>query len=485
MRYENGQVILNGKYRIEAFIGQGAFAEVYRATHLSLRSTRALKVLHREMPGIGSSDFRDFQQRFQLEAQIGAGPAHPRLIQVFDFEADGDQLILVMEYAGGGNLANRLREYRNASQPMSIEEVVQVARDVAEGLASLHGRDIIHRDLKPSNILFDSQGNAKVADLGLAQLSGGVSMRSRGDSRAPLHPGTPAYMSPEQQTTTAYLNPASDIYALGLVIYEMLTGRNYKNVKPGTPASALRADTPGWLDELLLRMTAQAPDRRPWDGAEVARELTEKDGETRNRERAAQAVQAKAEALRQEEDHRREEERIAREQAKARESEKAITNTDAVRQPTGAVSKWTWAAWIVLAYLVMLVAIAPIVPGNYHLLLAIPVLNSVQAVLLRRHIRGALLWVGAGFVSSIAGFLFLALLYSLLRDSAITSSNAYGFFFYALGSLITNGIGQWLILRRQLDHSQRWLIYSVLGAILAPLYPVMFAVGMKKLLSFD
>ena len=307
MLFQPGQLILNGKYHIDAFVGQGAFAEVYCATHVSLQAVRALKVLHREMPGVGSTDFRDYQSRFQLEARLGAEQNNPNLIQVFDFEQDGEALVLVMEYAAGGSLADRLLQLRRANQPMPIDEVLKVALDVANGLAALHNRDIVHRDLKPSNILFDSNGNAKVADLGLAQVAGGPSLRSTGSSVALPHPGTPAYMSPEQETTTVYLKPNSDVYALGLVLFEMLAGRNYKHVKPGMRASALRADNPAWIDDLLVCMLADEPHRRPWDGAEVAMLFHERSAIVgpgweqqehggHERAQALQRVQAKAES---------------------------------------------------------------------------------------------------------------------------------------------------------------------------------------------
>jgi serine/threonine protein kinase len=128
--------------------------------------------------------------------------------------------------------------------------------------------DIVHRDLKPSNILFDKQGHAKVADLGLAQLPGGYSQRSQLSTPDP-HPGTPAYMSPEQENGRSYLTPASDVYALGLVLFEALTGRVYRSQRQGTLVGSLRSDVPGWLDELLVRMLAQNPLERPWDGKEM------------------------------------------------------------------------------------------------------------------------------------------------------------------------------------------------------------------------
>ena len=223
---------------------------MYRATHLDLNVSRALKIVTRQTPGVGSTQFSEFHQRFHLEAQLGASLHHSNLIQVHDFEQDGTNLILVMEYAPGGCLSERIAQAREEGKLISIEESTRIATDIAEGLGTLHAYDTVHRDLKPSNVLFDRDKRAKVADYGLAQLPSGPSMRSKLSEGQP-HPGTPTYMSPEQINTFTHLTPASDVYALGLILFEMLTGRIYRNVRPGTRAGDLRQDLPEWLDDLL------------------------------------------------------------------------------------------------------------------------------------------------------------------------------------------------------------------------------------------
>jgi basic membrane protein A len=273
MLYQPGDLVL-GKYRVDRFIGKGASAEVYLATHLELKAPRALKVLSRELPGVGTTAFGDYRQRFQLEAQLGARIDHPNVIRVHDFHQDEDTLILVMEFAAGGSLADRIAKARQTGQSVPVEEAVRIAGEVAQGLAALHALDCVHRDLKPSNILLDGQGRAKVADLGLAQIPGGPSQRSV-LSQPLAHPGTPAYMSPEQRVTNDHLTPASDSYALGCVLFEMLTGRLLRSAKPGTRASSLRPDVPPWLDDLLGRMVDRDSEKRPWDGGEVAGLLRE------------------------------------------------------------------------------------------------------------------------------------------------------------------------------------------------------------------
>jgi len=277
MTYQPGDT-LEDKYRIEELIGRGAFAEVYRATHIELNVPRALKVLRKDTPGVGSSLFEDYEQRFKLEVQLGARINHPNVIQVHDIESHGDDLILVMEYAPGGSLAERIGEYRDTGKYFEIEDALQIAADVAAGLGELHALDAVHRDLKPSNILFDAKGRSKVADFGLAQIPGGASLRSQ-LSQPMSHPGTPGYMSPEQEDSGKYLRPASDVYALGLILFEMLTGRNYKNVERGSGASAFRKGLPAWLDKILLQMLADNPDQRSFDGTKAARLL--RDGQRR------------------------------------------------------------------------------------------------------------------------------------------------------------------------------------------------------------
>ena len=277
MTLQPNATLLNGKYRIEAFIGQGASARVYRATHLRLKQQRALKVLRRDASttaasGVGSTEYSDYRQRFGLEAQLGAKITHPNVIQVFDFEEEGSLLVLAMEYAAGGSLGDRIALWRERGQPMPIEQAIGILLDAANGVAAIHAQDAVHRDLKPTNILLDANGHAKVADLGLAQVPGGPSMRSQ-LSQARPHPGTPAYMSLEQANASTYLTPASDVYTLGLIAFELLTGRAYKNMRPGTRISASRKDVPPRLDDLVLRMLDDDPRKRPFNGDELASEL--------------------------------------------------------------------------------------------------------------------------------------------------------------------------------------------------------------------
>lgn len=347
MPYSPGDLLLK-KYCIEALIGQGAFATVYHATHLALNAPRALKVLRRDAPGVGSTEYADFHTRFQLEAQLGAKLDHPNIIRVYDFEQDKKTLILVMEYAEGGNLAGRIQRAREKDQLIPIDEAIQIGIDVAQGLRALHAMDAIHRDLKPSNILFDKKGHAKVADLGLAQIPGGPSLRSRLSQPLP-HPGTPGYMSPEQEHTGNLLRPASDVYALGIVLFEMLTGRNYNYLKPGTRPSELRPDLPDWLDNLLARLLADEPRDRPWDGAEATELLQEgmARDEARREEQARLQRAAEEKARRETEERARQEveekaRREAKEQARRKADDRARRTAEQHRF-WKRIPGWAWA----------------------------------------------------------------------------------------------------------------------------------------------
>ncbi len=271
MLFQPDQLIDDGKYRILAFLGQGASAEVYLVKHLKLDAPRSIKVLKLGEHGVGSTQFSEFEGRFRLEAQLGEKFRSLHLLDVHDF-LDGDPLILIMEYAAGGSLATRIEQAREANEAVPIDEAVGIALDVAEGLSVIHDNDAVHRDIKPSNILFDRDGRAKVGDLGLAQTPHGPSGRSIFSQPLP-HPGTPAYMSPEQANERGYLFAASDIYSLGLVLFEILTKRVYRNQKRGTRVSALRPDVPPQLDDLVLRMLDPNPDNRPFNGTEAVEAL--------------------------------------------------------------------------------------------------------------------------------------------------------------------------------------------------------------------
>jgi D-xylose transport system substrate-binding protein len=253
-----------GKYQLLVEIGQGRFGDVYRAIDTALEREVALKILKPEWAG----DVL-FVQQFLREAKTAAKIEDPNVVGVFDVGESDGRYFIAMQYLPGGSLQDRLEELKERDETLGVEEALRIGLEIAEGLAALHKRDLVHCDLKPSNILFDADGHARVGDLGLA-LSFNTS-RSSLSGEGPRHsPGTPAYMSPEQEANAPHLRPPADVYALGLILFEMLSGRSYKNQEPGTKLSDLRKDTPAWLDELLGGLLAKDYEQRIWNGEKAA-----------------------------------------------------------------------------------------------------------------------------------------------------------------------------------------------------------------------
>jgi serine/threonine-protein kinase len=203
--------VLEGRYRIEAAIGHGGMAHVYRARDLKHQRTVALKVLREEFAAsVGAA-------RFLAEIRTTASLQHPHILPLFDSgEADGF-LFYVMPYIEGESLADRLAREKQ----LPVDDAVQIARAVASALDYAHRHGVIHRDIKPANVLLHD-GQAVIADFGIAlavEAAGGDRLTATG-----LSVGTPAYMSPEQIAADSRIGPATDVYALGCVLYEMLAG---------------------------------------------------------------------------------------------------------------------------------------------------------------------------------------------------------------------------------------------------------------------
>jgi serine/threonine protein kinase len=248
-----------GRYRLDEVLGAGGSGRVYRAHDEVAGRTVAIKLF---------SLARDHQsyERFVREARVTSGLDHANLVQVFDFSAE--QGYLVMEYMAGGSLAGRLaRDAGERGRPLGTAAVRRLALDVLAGLERAHRRGVIHRDIKPANIFFDVRGTAKLGDFGVAHLL------DLGQTQTGGLIGTLAYMAPEQ-ITGAPLTIAADLYALGITLFEALTGRlpflgpdfvaqhlgeappPASSVVPGAVALAA-----GW-DEILVRLLAKSPSER-------------------------------------------------------------------------------------------------------------------------------------------------------------------------------------------------------------------------------
>jgi serine/threonine-protein kinase len=199
-----------GRYEIIELIGRGGMAAVYRAFDPNFKREVAIKVL----PAKFLSD-PTFRSRFDREAHTIAQLEHPTIVPVYDYGEDQEQPFIVMRLMPGRSLADRL-----ANGPMPIPAILQILRRLAEGLDFAHQKGVIHRDLKPGNILFDKAGYRYLSDFGIARLAGSASNLTDGAII-----GTPAYISPEQGLGSAAIDARSDLYSLGVMAFEMLTGR--------------------------------------------------------------------------------------------------------------------------------------------------------------------------------------------------------------------------------------------------------------------
>ncbi|MFQ6143020.1 Stk1 family PASTA domain-containing Ser/Thr kinase [Streptomyces seoulensis] len=255
-----GQV-LDGRYRVDARIAAGGMATVYRALDTRLDRVLALKVMH---PALATD--ASFVERFIREAKSVARLDHPNVVQVFDQGAEGSYVYLAMEYVAGCTLRDVLRE-RGALQPRAALDILE---PVLAALGAAHRAGFVHRDMKPENVLIGDDGRVKVADFGLVRSVDTVT------STTGAVLGTVSYLAPEQiETGTA--DPRVDVYACGVVLYEMLTGGKphqgdtpaqvlYRHLHEDVPPpSAAVPGLPPALDELVAAATARAPQTRPYD----------------------------------------------------------------------------------------------------------------------------------------------------------------------------------------------------------------------------
>jgi len=272
------------RYEILERIGEGATAVVYRARDRELGRPVALKLL-RQTAGMNEVA----RQRFRREAQAAAGLAHPHVIAVYDAGEVEGRLYLVMELVDGNPLDELLRK-----KSLGLKEHVQILEKVASGVAAAHEKGIVHRDLKPANIMVTASGAPKVGDFGLAHLIDSTAELTR--TGAAL--GTPLYMSPEQAKGRVHeISPRTDVYALGAILYEMLTGKPphaadtivdlYKKIESDevTPPRKVRAEAPSDLETIALKALEKNPDRRYPDARPFAHDL--------ERYLAGQPIQAK------------------------------------------------------------------------------------------------------------------------------------------------------------------------------------------------
>jgi predicted Ser/Thr protein kinase len=262
--------ILADRFEIDSLLGQGGMARVYRGTDLVLGRRVAVKVLATNLV----SD-PQFVARFRLEAQAAASVSHPNLVSVFDTGSEGDVHFIVMEYVEGRTLDETL----NAEGPLDSPRAVRIAEAVCSALAAAHARGIIHRDIKPANILLQPDGVVKVMDFGIAKSADAPSLTNAG-----FVVGTAAYLSPEQARSLP-ADARSDIYSLGCVLYEMLTGvtpltgetlvdiAHKLATEEPLPPSSVNPKVPAEIDRIVMRALAKNPADRYQSGLEMASDL--------------------------------------------------------------------------------------------------------------------------------------------------------------------------------------------------------------------
>jgi eukaryotic-like serine/threonine-protein kinase len=258
---------LAGRYRLDEVIGRGGMSTVYRGTDLSLDRVVAVKVALD--PLVEQSPI--YLARFTREAQSTAAINNPRIVTVYDAGADGPTRFIVMELVPGRSLADVLRD----DGPLEPARAANIAAQVADALSAAHAAGIVHRDIKPGNIMVTADGQAKVLDFGIAR-----ALDSHSLTQTATVLGTSSYMSPEQALGQP-VDARSDIYSLGCVLYEMLTGEppfvadvsaavlhQHVRVEP-KPARERNPDIPPALNDLVMQMLAKDPQDRPQTAAEV------------------------------------------------------------------------------------------------------------------------------------------------------------------------------------------------------------------------
>ena len=251
--------VLAGRFRIEAVLGIGGMGVVYRATDLALDVPVALKLLRPELAARADA-FERFRQELLMARQVSS----PRVVRIHDLAQHDGQWLISMDYIDGEGLDRRL----DRDGAMAPDVAARITRQLAEGLAAAHARGVIHRDLKPANVLLDREGNAYISDFGVAR-----SLASNGLTQSGAVVGTPDYLSPEQARGEA-VDARSDLYTLGLILYEMLTGAMpfqggtlseilaQRMLRSPAPVTQVKPQTPAWLARLTDRLLRVQPSHR-------------------------------------------------------------------------------------------------------------------------------------------------------------------------------------------------------------------------------
>jgi serine/threonine-protein kinase len=263
-----------GRFELVSEIGRGAMGIVYKAKDPMLERTVAIKTINLTMDKDGAEMY---EKRFYQEARAAGGLNHPNIVTIYDIGRSESLCYMAMEYIEGAELRTLLLP----GKPLPVAKALSIAAQVAEGLAYAHERGVVHRDIKPANIMVPENGPVKITDFGIARMRS-----SNVQTQTGMMMGSPKYMSPEQ-VIGKRADHRADIFSLGVILYEMLTGAapftgesvnavmyQIVNFVPPAP-SAINPASPPALDQIVARMLAKALDERAQSAAEIARGLRE------------------------------------------------------------------------------------------------------------------------------------------------------------------------------------------------------------------
>jgi len=251
--------VFAGRYRMIARVGRGGMGDVWRADDLVLETPVALKLMH----SAGLADRTRILQEVRLARQI----THPAVCRVFDLGEAGETVFFSMEFVKGEDLAALLRR----TGRLTSERVLEIGRQLCAGLAAAHAEGVLHRDLKPANVLIDQDGRVRITDFGIAVAAS--------DPGPHMMIGTPGYMAPEQLAPDGVVSERTDVYALGVVLYELVTGRPHHSLRSEVqaPESPLAPDIDPQLERAILAAISRDPNDRPATAADMSAALAEVD----------------------------------------------------------------------------------------------------------------------------------------------------------------------------------------------------------------